>query len=190
MYSAACSIECLESSNGLSFRVRCSNSTGFRSFRLPRREEKGAAVPAAPFRLQKSSHRLSPWGRGRSPFAKISAGNASRTEKQKEISPEWTGRACHKNGMSVSHRDMSEVWEKSNIWETAKGHRKNTEDAVRIRDGSAHRSICNARSYQATSFGRGLGCWAKPAVPAEAPPSAFASGMERSGSLIERLPIS
>ena len=94
------------------------------------------------------------------------------------------------NGMSVSHRDMSEVWEKSNIWETAKGHRKNTEDAVRIRDGSAHRSICNARSYQATSFGHGLGCWAKPAVPAEAPPSAFASGMERSGSLIERLPIS
>ena len=89
-----------------------------------------------------------------------------------------------------SHRDMSEVWEKSNIWETAKGHRKNTEDAVRIRDGSAHRSICNVRSYQATSFGRGLGCWAKPAVPAEAPPSAFASGMERSGSLIERLPIS
>ena len=95
VYSAACSIGCLESSNGLSFRVRRSNSTGFRSFGLPRREEKGAAVPAAPFRLQKSSHRLSPWGRGRSPFAKISAGNASRTEKQKEISPEWTGKACH-----------------------------------------------------------------------------------------------
>ena len=90
VYSAACSIECLEQEQFV-----LSGSTGFRSFRLPRREEKGAAVPAAPFRLQKSSHRLSPWGRGRSPFAKISAGNASRTEKQKEISPEWTGRACH-----------------------------------------------------------------------------------------------
>ena len=46
VYSAACSIECLEQEQFV-----LSGSTGFRSFRLPRREEKGAAVPAAPFRL-------------------------------------------------------------------------------------------------------------------------------------------
>lgn len=37
VYSAACSIECLEQEQFV-----LSGSTGFRSFRLPRREEKGA----------------------------------------------------------------------------------------------------------------------------------------------------
>ena len=62
---------------------------------------------------------------------KVSTGNANRTKKQKEVSP--NGREeliTHEMGMSISHSNLSEIEKKSDIWEIAKRHRKNTEDAV------------------------------------------------------------
>ena len=68
------------------------------------KKERMGLAPSAPFYCIRTTtgcacvgeeERKRRGGKERPPFAKMSTGNANRTEKQKEVSPKWTKKAYH-----------------------------------------------------------------------------------------------
>ena len=68
-------------------------------------------------------------------FAKMKAGNANRTNKQKEVHPIWTKKVYHIRvgyvvELQIPHCTCAQVSQKSDLRKAKKGYQENTADAL------------------------------------------------------------